>query len=511
MRIRLWIVGSVFLAAALGCEGDPNDPQTWIKQLHDTRPTVDKKTTVQKQAIQQLVRLKDKAAVEPLIALYNDPKGAKDADTLEAIISFHDPRSIPLLLAAMEYTENDFDAAAKAAEELGNLKAQQAVPILIKSLDKPLNIKARANLVKWGAIRALAEIGDHSAVEPLCKVVKALPSEQDMFLNKVAALALGKLGDPKGIPCLLYGGFIARADGATFFPEVRVAVARFGDAAVDPVLAMFQDKDPDIAALGKKLEFKPGVVQFKAAKLLGDLRPKKAVPALAAAVKGNLSDEAKGEILLTLGKIGDPAGVAAIVATVKDGKAKAEVRQVGCDGLVAAREMSALPMLLGLAKDKKTPANLRVAASLAMGRLGGKAEYDAFAPVAKAEGYAEFDEVIQRLQVAKDCSGDTDDCYIKALDGKSLPGQEKAAFMLGAAKNKQKALKALVAHLDTQVAVVRLALVDSIRRIGDKSCTECKAKLDDLVKKEEKLTTKLPQFKQIVDEMNVTLAALQRG
>src|SRR5262245_48094323 len=102
MRIRLGIVGFVFLAAALGCEGDPNDPQTWIKQLKDTRPTVDKKTTVQKQSIQQLVRINNKVAVGPLIALYNDPKGSRDPDVLDAIMHFHDPAATPLLIKAVE-------------------------------------------------------------------------------------------------------------------------------------------------------------------------------------------------------------------------------------------------------------------------------------------------------------------------------------------------------------------------------------------------------------------------
>ncbi len=219
--MRRHLLVAVLLAWA-GCEGDPNDPQTWIKKLHDVRLSPDKSTTVQKQAIQNLVRIDNKVAVPALIELYKDPKGSHEPDVLDAIIHFHDAQSIPLLKDALEYTEQDFDAAAKAAAELGNLKVKEAVPGLIKTLDKPLNIKSRANLVKWEAIRALAKIKDPAAVDPLCKVVKALPSEQDMFLNKVAALALGEMGDPRGVPCLLYGAFITRGDGATFFPEVRV-------------------------------------------------------------------------------------------------------------------------------------------------------------------------------------------------------------------------------------------------------------------------------------------------
>src|SRR5262249_30475401 len=170
-----------------------------------------------------IVRINDKQAVPALIQFYQDPKGSKDLAVLDAIIHFHDRQAIPIYIAELDYTEESFDGATKAAAELGNLQAREAVPALAKALDKPLPIKSRANLVKQEAIRALARIKDPAAIAPLCKVVKALPDEQDLFLNKAAALALGRFGDPHGVPCLLYGAFISRADGATIFPDVRIA------------------------------------------------------------------------------------------------------------------------------------------------------------------------------------------------------------------------------------------------------------------------------------------------
>jgi HEAT repeat protein len=510
--LALGLVLTLGMAAA-GCEGDPNEPQTWIKKLRDVRPLPGGKGTVQEEAIRNLRRINNKAALPALIELYKDPRGSRAPEVIEAIIQFHDPASAPLLISTLDYSETDFDAATKAAAELGALKSHEAVPGLIKTLEKPLPIKSRANLVKWEAIRALAKIKDPQALAPLCKVVKALPDEQDIFLNKVAALALGEYGDPKGVPCLLYGAFISRADGATFFPEVRIALAKIGEPAVQPIIDLLQEKNTEVAELGKKLDFKPGVMGFKAALLLGDLRAKQAVPALIAKarepVRGDDSS-AQGNALVALGKIGEPAGMDYALGVLRDGHAKAELRQSACDAVFAARDLRALPTLLSIAKEKGAAANLRVAAAIALGRLGGKAEYEAFAPVAKAEGYDEFKEVVERLEVAKECSGAMIDCWIKALDSKKLTHQEKAAVMLGAEKDKQRALKALVAHLDTQVAVVRLAVVDSIRRLADRSCKECQDKLDTLIKREEKLTSKLPQYKQMVDEMSVTLAALTR-
>src|SRR5262249_39966407 len=246
-------------------------------------------------------------ALPALIALYKDPKGSRDPDVLDAIIHFHDASSIPLLVAAMDYSEQDFDAAATAASERGYLKAKEGVAALVKALDKRLPVKSRANVVKQETIRALAKIKDPSAVEPLCKVVRALPDEQDMFLNKVAALALGELGDARAVPCLLFGAFISRADQATFFPEVRIAVAKVGEPAVDPLIALLAEKDPQVNELARKLAFKPGIIGYKAAYLLGDLRARKAVPELIARLKEPAKGDMQRSILIALGQIGDPA------------------------------------------------------------------------------------------------------------------------------------------------------------------------------------------------------------
>src|SRR5215471_14617017 len=126
--MRRYLGVLTLLALGVGCVGDPNDPQTWIKKLYDIRE--------QREAVRNLVRLNDRVALPALIALYKDPKGSRDPDVLDAIIHFHDASAIPLLVAAMDYSEQDFDAAAKAASELGYLKAKEGVGALVKALDK---------------------------------------------------------------------------------------------------------------------------------------------------------------------------------------------------------------------------------------------------------------------------------------------------------------------------------------------------------------------------------------
>src|SRR5687767_3618041 len=116
LREHRFILPCLLLCGLLSaCISDPNDPKTWIKKLNNPRE--------QQEAIQNLVRIDDKVAVPALIELYRDPKGSKTPELLEAIVHFHDPASIPLLIESLGYTEQEFDHAAKAAEELGGLKA----------------------------------------------------------------------------------------------------------------------------------------------------------------------------------------------------------------------------------------------------------------------------------------------------------------------------------------------------------------------------------------------------
>src|SRR5207302_751201 len=125
------------LLLAVGCVSDPRDPKTWIKKLDDPRES--------KEAINQLVKLKDAEAVPPLIAVY---KKSKDPDVLKAIASFHDKRQVPVMIESLDYSEDSFDNAATAAAALGDTPDPSAVDALSKALAKPLPVKTRANIVK---------------------------------------------------------------------------------------------------------------------------------------------------------------------------------------------------------------------------------------------------------------------------------------------------------------------------------------------------------------------------
>src|SRR4249920_587212 len=163
MRIKLLALGLVLVAAGVACEGDPNDPLTWAKQLKNLR--------TQKEALDHLANMdveKARPAVPALIELYQD---TKRPEHLEALARFKDERTKPLFIAALEYSDDDFDRATIAAGVLGEMKAADAVDPLIKAAEKSLPIKSRANSTRIAALRALVKIGDKRAVPTLMKIV----------------------------------------------------------------------------------------------------------------------------------------------------------------------------------------------------------------------------------------------------------------------------------------------------------------------------------------------------
>src|SRR4029434_9398868 len=131
-------------------EGDPNDPMTWAKKVKDLRS--------QKEALDNLAKMdveKARPAVPALIELYAD---TKRPEHLEALARYKDERTKALMIAALEYSDDDFDKATIAAGVLGETKATDAVDPLIKAAEKPLPIKSRANSARIAALRALVKI-----------------------------------------------------------------------------------------------------------------------------------------------------------------------------------------------------------------------------------------------------------------------------------------------------------------------------------------------------------------
>jgi HEAT repeat protein len=502
-----------FLALAfvsLACEGDPNDPMTWAKQVKNLR--------TQKEALDHLANMdveKARPAVPALIELYQD---TKRPEHLEALARYLDPRTKTLMIESLEYTDDDFDRATIAAGVLGDMKATDAVDPLIKAAEKPLPIKSRANSTRIAALRALVKIGDKRGVPTLMKILTTSADDQDFLLNQKAALGLAEMRDPQAIPALIKGLFMT-GRGTTIFQECRLALVRLGAPAVDPLIALLQEKNDDVEAMAKQLKFEettPGVVPHKAAILLGDLRARKAVPALI----GRLRQKARGDehrsALIALGYIADPAGDDAIVAVLKDPKAEPAERASAADALYLSGDRRAVPTLLEIAKSGYIgkASDLRASAAIALARIAGKETYEAFKALADKETAAEgvFGMALDRMQVANECDQDVA-CYGKKLRDPSWTRAEKAAFAIGFSGNAKEGLPLLLASMQPITTMtperypVHQAILFALARLGSKDCTTCIEKLDKQIERDEK-AVRIPGARDLLGETRVTEAII---
>src|SRR5450755_3231080 len=101
MPMRTQLTAALVATLALGglaCQGDPNDPMTWAKQLKDLR--------VQKEALDHLANMdveKARPAVPALIELYQD---GKRPEFLETLVRYQDPRTQAIMIDALDYTDD---------------------------------------------------------------------------------------------------------------------------------------------------------------------------------------------------------------------------------------------------------------------------------------------------------------------------------------------------------------------------------------------------------------------
>ena len=517
MRTQLTAALAVTLAlGSFACQGDPNDPMTWAKQLKDLR--------VQKEALDHLADMdveKARVAVPALIDLYND---AKRPEFLQALARYQDPRTKPIMIEALDYNDDDFDRATIAAGVLGEMKATDAVPQLIAAAEKPLPIKSRANSTRIAAMRALVKIGDKRAVPTFMKILTTSADEQDFLLNQRAALGLAEFRDPQAIPALMKGMFMT-GRGTGIFQECRLALVRIGGPAVDPLIELLQEKNPDIQKMATDLNFEqytPGVVPHKAAILLGDLRARKAVPALTARLHQKARGDEHRSALIALGYIATPAAVDVIMADLKDAKADPAERASAADALYLSGDRRAVPTLMEVAKNGnvknssgETAADLRASAAIACARIAGKESYDAFKSMVDNEKAAEgvFGMALDRMQVAKEC-GDDLSCYGKKLNDPQWTRAEKAAFAIAFSGNAKQGLPLLLAALKPITTLaqdrypVHQAILFGLARLGTKDCKECVDKLAQQVEHDEK-AVRLPGARDLLGETRVTVAIIQ--
>lgn len=118
------------------------------------------------------------------------------------------------------------------------LKARGDVQALIKALRyKNQRDEQGSMYVRAGAARALGELGDSRAVEPLITALK----DENAHVRRRATWALGELGDPRAVEPLRVA---LKDEDETVRADAATALEKLGNArAVEPLRAALEDED----------------------------------------------------------------------------------------------------------------------------------------------------------------------------------------------------------------------------------------------------------------------------
>jgi cyclophilin family peptidyl-prolyl cis-trans isomerase/HEAT repeat protein len=358
----LGLIGDTASAADIGLMVAANIGAVATFTADDNRSPIDPAADAFRLGAYALARLH---AYDPLASAVLSPDGQPRVQwwpVAYALERVEDKRALPALLALAK-SEGPYTRAF-AARGLGAIKDRSAVPVLL-----PLLAGARVFTEASGptveAIRALGQIGDPRAAQPLLAIVGApavnpmvraeailaasnvgVDTTQDVFVDlladrspvvRSAALQAFAKGDDDTFMTILSGldpdqHWSVRAQlAATLGTKVRDrALPRLTEMLKDPdsrvipavLTALTKLKAPDVAnTLIQALNNDDFVVRSSAANNIADLKPDGAVEPLIAAYKRAQGDEAysaRAAALAALAKYGAAAAVSTLRSALAD-------------------------------------------------------------------------------------------------------------------------------------------------------------------------------------------------
>lgn len=163
---------------------------------------------------------------------------------IHELVNRHGASALEILSAILENKNEDGMLRMAAASAMGRLGDPAAVPVLIKSLKQDLTVRTGI----WSAI--IPALGDLKAVDAVPILIKCLNNLDDDWLGRsMAARALGDIGAPQAIPALIAATM--RADTRY---DAFVALTQINDArAVHSLIeGMDDENDPETVDVCKK-------------------------------------------------------------------------------------------------------------------------------------------------------------------------------------------------------------------------------------------------------------------
>jgi len=248
-----------YCVEVLGKIGDEKTPDILVS-LAQSHPSLTQSIAL------ALADMEDTRAIPYLLSIIEKSPTDRDSPTFKALKSLRSPQSLPQLLnlcrsddprlrqlgaellasisasasldALLSLLKDDYPAVRQAAASaLGKLDSFQATEPLIHAL------KDDYAIVREASAKALGEIGDKRAVEALLPLLK----DHNQKVRECAIIALGELGDSRALPALLEMlKNLSREEyweiSETAVEEICKALVRIGSPAVEPLLAILNDK-----------------------------------------------------------------------------------------------------------------------------------------------------------------------------------------------------------------------------------------------------------------------------
>ena len=187
--------------------------------------------TVQTQAINTLIKIRDPSVIKYLIEILQDDSEYIRRAAVEVLNEIGDQRAIKDLLNAMRDT--DWWVRVRAADALGTIGGPRVVDGVLALINE------KDEFLRRIAVEILNSVKDERAVAHLVTALK----DPDWWVRERAADALANLGDKKAVPALIE---MLQTQPESAAVAVKALAQLQDSAAIDPILAALKTQDAKV-------------------------------------------------------------------------------------------------------------------------------------------------------------------------------------------------------------------------------------------------------------------------